>query len=269
MDPITALGVASAVVGFLEIGAQIAKRLEELSKVGDVPLVFRDVRTRLPLVLSIVSSIQANHELLAPDAQEAFESVVAGCYDQIKQVEKTLQRVTVAHGDSRWRKGLRAAFSLVEESRIQKVSGALRDNIELLSMFKVAPSEKSEKLGPRRPSTAGLSIRTVPPSYTDAVGIFMVPFIRDERFIGRGDALKEIEALFAERGRVSVAGVGGVGHVAQLFHKLTLLTYTVNHRLQSNMRTASKRPMKTLSYFGSTVGAFLAFIKGTKRSLRL
>ena len=218
MDPITALGVASAVIGFLEIGAQIAKRLEELSKAGDVPKEFRDIRTRLPLILSIVSNIQETHEALAPDAQDAFESVVASCYEQIKQVEKSLEKVTVGTGDSRWRMFSRAAFSLVEESRLQKTSAALRDNIELLTMFKVAPSEKAEKSDQKRNSTSGFSSISPPPAYTDSIGLFMVPFPRDDRFIGRDSTLQEIGTLLEKHGRVSVAGAGGVGYTKRSFH---------------------------------------------------
>ena len=213
MDPVTALGVASAVVTFLEVGAQILKRLEELSKIGDVPIAFNDIRTRLPLLLSIVTSIQSNHEPLTSDAQDPFEKVVAGCYKHIEDVERILQKVTVAHGDTRWRKAVRAASSLAEESRIHRLAAALRDDIGLLSMLNVSPLEKSEKKGQRRPSASGLSVRTIPPSYSDAVGIFMVPFVRDERFIGRDTVIKEFDELFAQQGRISIAGVGGVGFV--------------------------------------------------------
>ena len=218
MDPITALGVASAVVGFLEIGARIAKRLEELSKVGDVPKVFNDIRTRLPLILSIVSSIQETHEALAQDTQEAFESVVAACYDQIKHIERIVDKIAVVAGDSRFRKVTKAVLSLVEESRIQEISAALRDNIELLTMFKVAPAEKPQKSDERRVSTSTFRSNMPPPAYTDAVGIFLVPFERDPRFIGREAHLKEIEELFEKHGRVSVTGSGGVGY----FHTILI-----------------------------------------------
>lgn len=41
MDPCTAIGLASAVVTFVDIGAKIIGRLKELSEAGDIPEVFR------------------------------------------------------------------------------------------------------------------------------------------------------------------------------------------------------------------------------------
>jgi hypothetical protein len=41
--------------------------------------------------------------------------------------------------------------------------------------------------------------------------IFMVPFVRDGKFIGREDILCQIEERLQVARRVSLAGIGGVG----------------------------------------------------------
>jgi hypothetical protein len=40
---------------------------------------------------------------------------------------------------------------------------------------------------------------------------FIVPFERDQQFIGREDILNEIEQKFKSQRRVALAGIGGVG----------------------------------------------------------
>jgi hypothetical protein len=46
--------------------------------------------------------------------------------------------------------------------------------------------------------------------------IFMVPFGRDDKFVGREDILGQIEDRLQVGGRVSLTGIGGVGY--ESFH---------------------------------------------------
>ena len=204
MDPLTAVGLASAIVSFIDIGMKIAKRLEELSEAGDVPKVFRDIRTRLPLIMSIVTRTQDATNSLSPEAKEAFQSVVRHCFDQATQLDEILQKVTVERGDSRWKKGIKAAVSLVEENRVQRIATALRDNVQLLTFLNVTPAEKEKPPQGRRASEA-------PPPYAKSTGVFLLPFIRDSQFVGRGETLASITEAFATQRRVAIAGIGGVG----------------------------------------------------------
>jgi hypothetical protein len=43
MDLVTALGVAAAIIQFIDSGSKFVKRLRELAEIGDVPKAFRDV----------------------------------------------------------------------------------------------------------------------------------------------------------------------------------------------------------------------------------
>jgi hypothetical protein len=40
---------------------------------------------------------------------------------------------------------------------------------------------------------------------------FIIPFDRDQKFIGREDVIEEIEQIFENRRRVALSGIGGVG----------------------------------------------------------
>ena len=204
MDPVTAVGLASAIVTFVSIGTRIAMRIRELSDAGDIPDVFRDIRTRLPLLISIVVRTQHETDSLSPEAEEAFEEVVRQCFEQVSQLDEVLKKVMISKGDSRLKKTVRAGISLVEERRVQRIATALRDNVQLLTFLNVAPAEKGRPQTERRPSEPL-------PSYMSATGLFLVPFSRDARFIGRESNLRSIDSGFATQSRVAISGIGGVG----------------------------------------------------------
>ncbi|KAL8911084.1 MAG: hypothetical protein Q9171_003674 [Xanthocarpia ochracea] len=206
MDPVCAIGLASAVVTLIDVGTKVAKRLTELSQTGDIPDVFRDIKTRLPLILSIVMRTQNGTHHLSPPAQDAFEEVVRQCFEQASQLNEILNKVVVAKGDSRLKKTVKAGVSLVEEARVQRIATGLRDNVQLLTFLSVTPVvvEKAESALERRPSV-------LLPSYASATGVFLVPFTRDEHFIGRASSLKSISASFENQNRVAISGMGGVG----------------------------------------------------------
>lgn len=205
MDPITAVGLASAIVTFVDIGTKIASRMKEMSEAGDIPEVFRDVRTRLPLIMSTIVSTQHGIDSLSPEAEQAFKEVVRQCFAQVNQLDEILRKVAVSKGDSRLKKAVKAGVSMVEEGRVQRIATALRDNVQLLTFLNVTPAEKVRPQPERRPSEPL-------PSYMSATGLFLVPICRDEHFVGRKDEIQSIESSFRFQKRVAISGIGGVGY---------------------------------------------------------
>ena len=204
MDPVTAIGLASAIVTLVDVGMKIARRMKEMSEAGDIPEVFRDIRTRLPLIISIVDRMQRGTDNISPEAEEAFEGVVRQCLEQVSQLDEVLKKMEISEGDSRLKKAVRAGVSLVEEGRVQRIATALRDNVQLLTFLNVTPAEKERPKAERRPSEPL-------PSYMSATGVFLVPFRRDERFVGRESNLRSIASSFETQNRVAISGIGGVG----------------------------------------------------------
>lgn len=212
MDPITVIGLASALVTFIDFSAKVIKRLDELSQVGEVPKCFKDVKIRLPLVVNIVEAIQRSQDKLDKSVQPSVDAVIRACDDQVQQLETILNKVTVGHGDSAFKKGLKVFTSFKEEKRVQEISVSLRDNIQILTSLNIATSRVEEDVPhklTRRSSVA-------PPPYSEVApqsSQFMLPFTRDEHFVGREKILSSIEGQFLERSRVAVVGMGGVGYV--------------------------------------------------------
>ena len=204
MDPITAVGLGSAIVTFIQIGTKIAKRIKGLSEVGDIPEIFRDIRTRLPLLISIVVRTQDGINNLSPKAKEAFEEVIRQSFEQIRQLDDVLQKVTISKGDSRLKRTVRAGISLVEEGRIQKIAIVLKDNVQLLTFLTVNPGKQERQIAEELPLEP-------PPSYASENGVFLIPFNRDEKFVGRESILRSIGSSFRTQKRVAISGIGGVG----------------------------------------------------------
>ncbi|KAL9043578.1 MAG: hypothetical protein Q9214_003240 [Letrouitia sp. 1 TL-2023] len=204
MDPFTAAGLAATIVAFIDVGTKVATRVKELSDAGNIPEVFRDIRTRLPLIISIIGGARHATDNLSSEAESAFEEIVRQCFKQISQLDEILEKVIVSRADSRFRKVVKAGVSLVEEERVQRIAAALRDNVQLLTFLNVTPGEKGRPKADRRPSEA-------PPSYESATGAFLVPFSRDEQFVGRESSLRSIASSFETQNRVAISGMGGIG----------------------------------------------------------
>src|SRR6186713_2576491 len=105
MDPVTAAGLASAIVTFVALVTKVAARIEELSDAGGVPHMLRSIRTRLPLILSIVVETQKIADNLVWDERKKLEVVITVCFEQVRQLENILHKITAKKGDSKWKIG--------------------------------------------------------------------------------------------------------------------------------------------------------------------
>ena len=204
MDPVTALGLASAIVSLVDFGTEVVKRIKQLSDAGDLPEVFRDVRTRLPILLEIIVHMQHENENLSPEAKKALEEIVRQCFQQASQLDEMLKRIKISKGDSLLKKTFKASVSLIEEKRVQRIATALRDNVQVLTFLNVIPTEKE------RPKAQRWLSEPLP-SYESATGVFIVPFSRDQQFVGRESSLDSIASSFRTQPRVAISGIGGVG----------------------------------------------------------
>ncbi|KAH6664653.1 hypothetical protein B0J14DRAFT_630448 [Halenospora varia] len=203
-EVILALSVASSVTSLIQFSQKIVSQLRELHA-GDVPGAFLDIRMRLPLILNIISRIQDMTHRLSPDDKATFTIVVERSLKQVHQLSGILGKLTIAKGDSALKKGFKVAIGLVEESRIQNIATALKDNVQLLTCINTSPAEK------KRPVAEERRASEAPPLYGDSTGVFSVPFIRDSQFVGREKIMLSIEEAFGKQNRVAVAGIGGVG----------------------------------------------------------
>lgn len=226
------LGIVSAIVQLVGFGAKVVEQLHNLQEeVANSPRVFQDVRTRLPLILDLVKKIQAQIDSGKIDkaSQDVMLPVIQSCLIQVKLLDQLFLKALPRLRDSSWTRGKRALISVIRESEVEKIDQVLKTNFDLL-----VQSGTFQSMGRLEGHDSGSSQHMVnvfipqqqilssspPPQYGNYVTrrdsapmspVFMVPFLRDPKFIGRQAIIEDIEMRFRGRRRVALAGLGGVG----------------------------------------------------------
>lgn len=193
-EALAIIGLASAIVQFVDFSAKIVDRLQDFhSSVNAVPKAFRDVKVELPLLLDTLKRTQEQVEsgAISRETQEALLPVVEGCRSQVELLDSTLVKTLPKPGDSSWRRGMMAFSSVGQEKKVEQITSTLRKYVQTLT-YHQATGARTLVIRPSKPC-------------------FIMPFDRDQSFVGREDVLQEIEIRFQNQRRVALAGIGGVG----------------------------------------------------------
>ena len=237
-EALALVGLASAIVQFIDFGSKVVRQLRRLEvDAAEIPVVFRSVRTRLPLMLDLVNKIQREMDAGAiPDeSQEKILPVLNSCVQQTTQLHSLLVRALPKPKESSWMRGKKAVFGVWIEPEVEKLNTELKANFDLLAQAKaIQETPDSSSFKPASLPSFNVSGSTVHISlmqgdsqtkYTDEISyeeeekeasskqaIFMVPFPRDINFIGRYSTLLEIEDIFQLQTYVALTGLGGIGY---------------------------------------------------------
>lgn len=215
-EGIAALGLASAILSFIEFGAKVIKRLDEFkANVTDLPQSFLHISNQLPLLVDITKRLhgQACRDELDPKTKSTLMPVVEGLHGEIQKLDAVLRKILPAAQDSTWRKGIMAVRSLAAQKTVDDFAAVIRDYVMNLTAFQTThnadlirslmklikdqnskvPADELKK--PRKPE-------------------WMINYDSDEHFVGRGDVIEAIGRQFGDgKGRVALTGIGGVGSV--------------------------------------------------------
>ncbi|KAG0645683.1 Multiple ankyrin repeat single KH domain-containing [Hyphodiscus hymeniophilus] len=144
MDPLTAIGLASAIVQFIEFGIKIAERLDELANnASDVPRSLQAISTQLPLLLNSLGRIKSDAHLgtLDFDTRCILRGIVSGCMAQIAEVETMINEISRAPGDSFKVKMKKVFASLRYDEKAWDVERNLQTYISVLILHHVIDSK--------------------------------------------------------------------------------------------------------------------------------
>ena len=239
-----AIGLASAVVQFIDFGSKVVRQLRQLEQeVSDQPKVFRGVRTRLPLMLDLVKKIQLQMEagLIDRATQEHMLPIMLSCEQQAQRLDETMQKALPSTGDSSWRRGKKALLGVLQDPDIEKIDLGLKQNFDLLLQAGTFQSvSRLDEKGSHQHASPSFTMNPVVhvnvnvddtgrrrssandwalPSYEDirrkesqpSGAIVTVPFSRDSNFLGRQSTIDEMIKRFETQRYVSLAGLGGIG----------------------------------------------------------
>ena len=208
-EPVTAIGLAVNIIQLVQWAAEIVKRLDEYQRrVDEVPKVFRDIKTELPLLLNTLSETQkqAEHGFLDEDTQKALLPVIDGCRTQCGRLDEVLVKTLPTASDHRWERGVKALSSVHQEKKVKSIVETVRGYIHVLTYHQATRAGRLN-LGEYLHST-----RSRPPE-PESQKAFLVPFERDCGYIDRTGIINQLDERLKTHRRVSLAGIGGVGYV--------------------------------------------------------
>jgi hypothetical protein len=221
-EALAAVGLASAIVQFVDFGIKVVKRLSEFSvDLNDVPRTFREINSQLPLIINLLrqTKAQADAQGLSEDTAKALKIVVARCSVKVKELEKILNKAVPTNQDSTWKRRAKAITSLRHDKTVADIQASLERNLRLLTGYQTFNTASLFTNLPEGPAA--------PPAQTvtqaaEVKPCFMVRFEQDPTFVGREDEIREINARFEQQQhRVVLSGIGGVGYVVPLFHRFS------------------------------------------------
>ncbi|TVY83319.1 Ankyrin-1 [Lachnellula suecica] len=146
MDPISAIGVAAAVIQFVQFGLQVAKRLDEFNKAhpGEVPRSLQAISIQLPLLLNALSRIKTDDQVgnLDVDTKCILRGVISGCQAQVAEVETMMNEISRTPGEAFKAKIKKVFTSLKYDEKIWAVERNLHTYISVLILHHVVdPNE--------------------------------------------------------------------------------------------------------------------------------
>ena len=226
-EALAVVGLVSAIVQFVDFSTKIVNRLDEFqAEVADGPKVYQDVQNRLPLMLDLVNKIQvrvAAGQIDRP-SQVTMLPIIESCISQVSLLGELLSKALPQAKDSSWARGKKAFRSVIRESEMEKIDHNLRTNFELLVQAETL--HRLEVRGSKLDQTVNVfmppqqqNVAVSPPPQNSLHRsesaskqfVFMVPFQRDPKFLGRKNVMEELVEKFRNQRQVALAGLGGVG----------------------------------------------------------
>ncbi|ESZ93264.1 ankyrin 2,3/unc44 [Sclerotinia borealis F-4128] len=204
MDPLTAIGLASAVIQFIDFGLKIAARLNDLnrSNSSQIPKSLQAISTQLPLLVSSLGRMKTHSQInhLDFDSKCILRGVVAGCTAQIEKIEDIIDKISAVPGDAFKVKIRKVFVGLRCDEKVWEIERNLQTYISVLVLHHVVDA------------TAAMPL-IVEDSFSDVREKRVVPFVE------RPDLIKELEDFFYKTTRsqaqeptfVLVHGNKGVG----------------------------------------------------------
>jgi len=211
MEPVTAIGLAAAIVQFVDIGAKIVKRLSDFSNnIEEIPKAFRQIKTQLPLIIDGVRRIQdqVKSNDINPSSEEALLPVLRECQEAAQRLEELLEHILPPATASFLQRRTKAIVSLRYDSKVQDIAETLANYVSVLTFHQ---SVSNRQIISNHQVVAGSNPA---PNRQQSLS-WLVPFDRNPAFVGRDGIFGAIDdALKVKEGnppKAALCGLGGIG----------------------------------------------------------
>lgn len=209
MDPVTAIGLASSIISFVDLGVKVIARLKVYNeKAASTPALYKDLADNVQLLIEIVETIREQGEKRKVNASEAtlraLVPIVQGCKSQIELLNDLFDKITPTQKDSLWKRQLKALRSVRIESDVQAIYSKICRYQGTLTLYQVSYSKLTSVFSSSNTQT-----------FCEIPDSRVVPY-----FVGRKDILADLEYMFdnyshqdngSNTPTVILLGMGGQG----------------------------------------------------------
>jgi hypothetical protein len=194
----TALGVASSLISFVDAAWRVLKRLKEYNdRAGDGPAIVKSISAQLPILIDKMEELkletEMGHEPINP--QTSLAVAITSCDELIQHLDVLTRKLLPDEMESRPKRLKKALSSVYYEKELSKTWEEIENYKTLLILHFTKVKESVQEHG---------TLQSNRP-------VFTVPFEKDLKFIGRVDAIANIEQALKRQSRIAIAGIGGVG----------------------------------------------------------
>ena len=231
------IGLASAILQFIDFGTKVIKRLRQLEdRAAESAASLRGVRVRLPMILDLVKKIRLQMEagMVSEKSKEVMYPVVQDCLLQTQELDQLFNRTLPQPKDSSWVRGKKAIYGVWSESEIERIDEGLKSNFGLLMQagtFQAINRQEgshSMSFAPTFTLSPNIQVTLSQQSFEENYSasrpweeferasnaeqaVFMMPFPRDANFLGRQDVIETVSEMFQKSQFVALSGLGGIG----------------------------------------------------------
>src|SRR6266849_5544793 len=198
MAALTALGLAAAIVQFVEFAAKVTQRLADFNAASeDIPRAFRQIKIELPLIVDGVNRIKQQSEsgksgsgtsTIEKSTQEALLPIIRQCQAETARLDEILEKTVPAAGASTWERRRKALSSLANDKKVEQIAEALGKYVQTLMFHEVIENVTLLSLRAAVPAPAAAE----QPEPVKKKVFWVVPFDRNPSFVGRERVFAEI-----------------------------------------------------------------------------
>ena len=234
-EAIAVIGLASALLTFIEFGTKVIRRLRQVEDhISESPNYFRNVRVRLPLMLDLIKKIMLQMEagLVPNKSKEVMYPVVNSCIAYAQELDKLFDRILPQAKDGSWTRSKKAIYSVLSECDVERIDSGMKSNFDLLMQagtfqtvsrqgdsatvsiaptFALSPTVHFTLAQQQESHATPMPWEGMEKHFLQGNAIFLVPFSRDANFLGRQSIIEDVSEMFQKSQIVALSGLGGIG----------------------------------------------------------
>ena len=190
----TALGVTSSFTSFSDVAWRVLKRIGEYNdRTVNGPAIVQSINAQLPVLIDKMEELKLETETGSEpiNSQNSPAVAVTSCGELIHRLDVLTKKLIPDEIEKKPKRLKKAISSIYYEKELSKTWREIENYKNLLTKAKGVVQEHE-----------------IPYSENP---VFMVPFEKDPRFVGRVNVIADIEQALKKQSRIAIAGIGGVG----------------------------------------------------------